>query len=198
MRTLRLCALMAAFLLTAACGGSRDNPDNTAWESRKGFHSMGTDESGEIDTGGSRSLLHGTMQGWVGVRHDLVLSPSKKPDASCACLGVSVGGPDDETFEWRGERPDVNPSFVAVAITAAVAECPGGPQNPSDRRASISAVDRKGKDVFIEIEDLPADRPIASGAILHPLEPGGHVYIRPRNKKVPYGKISGKELCRVK
>lgn len=198
MRLVQLGAFATVCLATLGCGGGQDNPDNTAWETRKGFHSMGTDESGEIETGGSRSLLHGSTQGWVGVRHDLVISPKEKPQSSCACLGVSVGGPDDETFEWRGARPEVNPAFMAVAITAVVSECPGGPANPSDRRASISAIDRKGKDVFIEVEDLPADRPIASGAILHPLEPGGHVYIRPRNKRIPYGKISGKELCRVK
>jgi hypothetical protein len=195
---MRIGALAMAGLIALGCGGGRDNPDNTAWETRKGFQSVGTDESGEVETGGSRSVLHDSMQGWVGVRHDLGLNPSKKPASSCACLGVSVGGPDDDAFIWRGARPDVNPSFVALAITAAVPECPGGPANASDRRASISAIDRKGKDVFVEVEDLPADRPIASGAIIHPLEPGGHVYVRPRNKKIPYAKISGKELCRVK
>ncbi len=198
MRTVSFVALLGTSLVVAGCGGSNGKPDNTAWETRKGFHSLGTDQSGEIDMSGSRSLGHSSLAGWVGVRHDLGLNPERKPDSSCACLGVSVGSPDDGSFVWRGPRPEVNPSYVALAITAVVPECPGGPANPADRRASISAIDRRGKDVFVEVEDLPVDRPIASGAIIHPLEPGGHVYVRPRNKNVVYGKVTGKELCRVK
>lgn len=198
MRTASFVALLTTTALASACGGGTDKSDNTAWETRKGFHSLGTDEGGEIDTSGSRTVGNESLQGWVGVRHDLGLNPQLKPDSSCACLGVTVGSPNDDAFVWRGPRPDVNPSYVALAVTAVVAECPGGPANPADRRASISAIDRKGKDVFVEIEDLPVDRPIASGAIIHPLEPGGHVYVKPRNKKVVYGKVSGKELCRVK
>jgi len=198
MRIVPVAALGLVSLVALGCGGSPSEADNTAWETRKGFHSLGTDQDGEVDMSGSRSVGHGSLQGWVGVRHDLGLNPNKKPDTNCACLGVSVGSPDDSAFVWRGARPDVNPAYTAVAITSVVAECPGGPANPADRRASISAIDRKGKDVFVEIEDLPSDRPIASGAIIHPIEPGGHLYVKPRNKRIPYAKVTGKELCRVK
>ncbi len=195
MRLLPALTLPLALLLVVGCGPKKDRPDNAAWETRKGHKSLGTDDVGEVETG-SKTLWTG--QEWVGVRHDLALNPRKKPDSSCNCLAVSVGSPNDDAFVWRGPRPDVNSSQIALAITALVPDCPGGPAEPGDRRASISAIDRKGKDVFVEIEDLPSDRPIASGAIIHPLEPGGHVYVRPRNKKVPYGRVTGRELCRVK
>ena len=50
----------------------------------------------------------------------------------------------------------------------------------------------------MEIEELPPDRPVATGAIMRPLEAGGRLYVRPRNKNLPYAKLVGKELCRVK
>jgi hypothetical protein len=190
--------LLLALGVSSGCGGSGEKPDNSAWETRKGWKNIGTDESGEVDTSGSKSILHGGHN-WTGVRHDLAIAPEKVSEAgTCSCLAVAVGHPNDGNFVWRGPRPEVNTSNMAVAITAMVPECPGGAPNPADRRASISAVDRIGKDVVVEVEEVPSDRPLATGAIISPLEPGGHVYIRPRNKKVPYARRKGKELCRVK
>lgn len=188
--TLALCSLAAA-----ACGGSREKPDNTAWETRKGFRSLGVDEQGEIDV--ARNVGYGGFD-WVGVRHDLALNPDKKHPAKCSCLAVEVGSPNDGKFVWRGARPDLNPANLAVAVSAFGVDCPGGAANPADRRPSIRAVDRVGRDLVIEIEELPPDRPIATGAIIHPMEMGGSVFVRPRTKGLPYAKIAGKELCRVK
>ena len=183
-------------LLALGCGSSSSPPDNAAWETRQGFRALGGNQQGgdEIDTTG-RSLAFSGFD-WTGVRHDLAINPQKKPTGTCNCLAVAVGAPNGGQFAWRGARPDVNPNNLAVAISGG-ADCVGGPASEADRRPSISAVDRIGKDIVVEVEDLPLDRPIASGAILSPLEPGGKIYVKPRSKKVVYAKTSGKELCRV-
>ncbi|NUP11577.1 MAG: hypothetical protein HOW73_36490 [Polyangiaceae bacterium] len=187
-------ALLGA--LVVACGGSQDKPDNSAWQTREGFRSLGVDENGEIDT--SKSLgFHGFD--WLGVRHDLILNPDKPQKPTCACLSVEVGNPSDDKFVWRGVKPDnMNPANVAVAVSAFGVDCPGGAPNPADRRPSIQAIDRAGKDVVIVIEELPPDRPIATGAIMRPPDQGGHIYVRPRTKVLPYGRTGTKELCRVR
>ena len=187
----------ATLLAVLGCGGSNEKPDNTAWETRQGFRMPGVNEEGEVDFAAKSTRFSGFD--WVGVRHDLSINPNleqKTPD--CTCLAVEGGDPSDPRFVWRGPRPDLNPVNVAVAVSAFNVDCPGGPANKADRRPSIRAVDRVGKDVVIEIEELPADRPVATGAIMRPVEPGGNLYVRPRNKNLPYAKISGRQLCRVK
>lgn len=182
----------------AGCGGSQEKPDNTAWTTRSGFRSLGVDESGEIDVSRSLGGLGYGGFDWVGVRHDLAINPDRKQTAACTCLAVEVGHPEDTRFVWRSVRPDLNPVNVAIGISAFGVECPGGAPNPADRRPSIRAVDRVGKDIVVEIEELPPDRPIATGAIMRPPDQGGHVYVRARNKNLPYARHTGKDLCRVK
>lgn len=189
-RTAPVALLALAF---AACGGSNEKPDNTAWQTRDGFRALGTDENGEIDT--SKTLYGGFD--WVGVRHDLILNPDKKQKAACACLAVEVGNPGDDRFVWRGAMPDSNRANLALAVSAFGVDCPGGAPNPADRRPSIQAVDRVGRDVVVVIEELPPDRPIATGAILRPPDQGGHIYVRARQKELPYAKTGTKDLCRV-
>lgn len=195
---MRLAVLLSALAFASAlagCGGANEKPDNAAWETRKGFRSIGVDDSGEIDV--SRSLGYAGFD-WVGVRHDLALNPDRKQTATCSCLAIEVGSPDDPKFVWRGARPDLNPANLALAVSAFGVDCPGGASNPADRRPSIRAVDRAGRDLVVEIEELPPDRPIATGAIIHPLEPGANIYVRPRTRGLPYAKVPGKDLCRVK
>lgn len=192
-RQIPLLFVAAAFVV--GCGGRKEQPDNAAWETRSGFRSLGTDESGEIDV--SRTLGHSGFD-WVGVRHDLIINPDKPQKPTCSCLAVEVGDADDPKFLWRGVKPDLNRANMAVAVSAFGVDCPGGAPNPADRRPSIQAVDRVGKDIVIVIEELPADRPIASGAIIRPPDQGGSVYVRPRNKNLPYAKMPSKDLCRVR
>ncbi|HTJ81740.1 MAG TPA: hypothetical protein VL400_08435, partial [Polyangiaceae bacterium] len=173
---------MAAVLVLGAahlggCGSSQEKPDNAAWETRKGYKALGHDEEGQIDIGGTRTLSGGGGFDWTGVRHDLGINLAKASPSTCACLAVQVGSPDDEAFVWRGAKPDIQGAKLAVAISSLKVECPGGAANPADRRPSISAVERNGKDVFIEIEESTADRPVATGAIIQPVEPGGHIYV---------------------
>ncbi len=196
MRSVALSLLALSCALALGCGGAREKPDNAAWETRQGFRQLGVDDNGEVDIS-SRSVGYSGFD-WVGVRHDLQLAPDRETKEACSCLAVSVGDPSDSQFVWRGPRPDLNPSNLAVAISAFGVECPGGAANKADRRPSIRAVDRVGRDIVVEIEELPPDRPVATGAIFKPLEMGGHIYVRPRTKNLPYAKVTGKELCRVK
>ena len=46
--------------------------------------------------------------------------------------------------------------------------------------------------------DLVRNDPLATGAILSPIEAGGKIYLKPRNKKTIYARPAGKELCRVR
>jgi hypothetical protein len=196
-RSFRRALILVPLLSLVACGSDAKRVENSGWETREGYSELGQDEGGEpaID---DASPAVSTIPGWTGVRHDLGLRPSATRTATCKCLAVEVGPSGDGKFTWRGGKPDVDPKNVAVAITAQGVECADGPQNPADRRPSISAIDRVGKDVVIEIEEVPADRPLATGAILHPIEAGGKIYLKPRNKKTIYARPVGKEFCRVR
>lgn len=182
--------VVGAFVLgVAGCGGSERKPESGAWESAPGSGRDG-------DDGGDYYTPIGFN--WVGVRHDLAINPKRPRTQNCACLSVEVGKPGESKFTWRGARPEVDSSNLAVAISAIGIDCPGGAANPGDRRPSISAVQRKGKDVFVEIEEITTDRPVASGAIIAPPEPGGgNVYVRARSKTVPYAQPDKGKLCRV-
>jgi hypothetical protein len=197
MRVSSLSPALLGMLLSAPLGcGARENPDNAAWETRPGFRMLGV-AGEEIDVTASKTLYGGFD--WVGVRHDLSVNPASTTSTTCSCLRVEHGDPGESSrFVWRGPRPDLNPVNQAIAISALGIECPGGATNEADRRPSIRGVERVGNDTVVEIEELPPDRPIATGAIIRPLDPAGHLYIRPRSKNLPYAKLSGRQLCRIK
>jgi hypothetical protein len=191
-------ACFALFVsVLAACGGSQERVDNTGWETREGLQGLGIEESDEIAAAPVGLVPPRLEAGWAGVRHDLALAPSKKNPASCSCLSVVVGEPNDPRFVWRGVRPSLASSHQALAISASGLDCPGAPP-PADRRPSISAIDTNGSDVVVEIEEVPSDRPLASGAILQNLGATARVFVRQRNPKLPYAKPSGLDLCRVR
>jgi hypothetical protein len=185
--------LAAVAVWLAACGSSETPPDNAAWESRSGYRTLGEDESGEADVGATQPVGFD----WAGVRLDLAISPQQARKEVCSCLAVEVGRPLEPKFVWRGVRPEVNPSNLAIAISAVGVNCPGGAPNEGDRRPSISGIFAKDKDVIVEVEEVPIDRPIASGAIIRPPDPSGKIFIRPRNNKLPYAKVANREYCRV-
>jgi hypothetical protein len=184
------------FISALGCGGARESPHDAAWETRKGFRMLGVGDDDQVDVTAAKTLYSGFD--WVGVRHDLSVNPASKTSVTCTCLRVEHGDPGESRFVWRGPRPDLNPVNQAVAISAIGVDCPGGATNEADRRPSIRGVTRVGNDTVIEVEELPPDRPIATGAIIRPLDPAGHLYIRPRAKNLPYAKTSGRELCRIK
>lgn len=192
----RLVPLWCAALLVA-CAGSQEKPDNAQWETREGMRGMGQEEE-EDDEPISTTVGSGDTFDWVGVRHDLALNLAMAKVATCSCLAVGVGAPNDPQFTWLGPRPEMRSQKLALAISAAGVECAGGAENPMDRRPSIAAVNREGNDLFIEVEEVASDRPVATGAIVDAPAPGGGIYIKPRGKKLPYAKRDGKNLCKVK
>lgn len=193
----RVAPAVLSVLLVTACAGTQEQPDNTGWETRAGLQGLGVDERGEVETSDARVVKPSLDSGWTGVRHDLALNPAKKHAAVCSCLAVGVGTPNDSTFVWRGPRPTIEGDKQAVAISAAGLDCPGAPA-PEARRPSIAAIEQRGADVIVEIEEVPSDRPLATGAILAPIPPNGHLYVRQRNAKLPYAKPNGRDLCRVR
>jgi hypothetical protein len=183
-------------LVSVACASSQERVDNSGWETRDGLRGLGIEESDEIDapTGFVPPSLEAA---WSGVRHDLALAPTQKHPAVCSCLSVAVGDPNDPRFLWRGVRPQLTSSHSLLAISASGLECAAAPA-AADRRPSISAIDVNGSDIVVEIEEVPSDRPLATGAVLQFVGPSSRIYVRQRNAKLPYAKPSGRELCRVR
>ena len=189
-------ALVVALL---GCGGSDKPSDMGQWQAKEGSNFVGNDEPTPERLDDQDISGKGTPVGfnWSGVRHDLAINPTRPRTANCSCLSVEVGQPNDARFVWRGARPELRSTNLAVAISSLAIDCPGGATNPGDRRPSISGVTRDGPDVIVEIEEVTSDRPIATGAIIEPPEAKGKILLRARNKKLPYARPSGGNLCRV-
>jgi len=188
--------LALAATLLFACGPAKSQ-DKGAWEAREGSNFVGNGEGTGSNWSGTTERSIGFS--WVGVRPDLGINPSRPRTQTCSCLSVEVGSPSDGKFVWRGARPDIESANLAVAISSAGIDCPGGASNAGDRRPSISGVFRNDKgDVFVEIEEAYEDRPIATGAIIAPPDGRGNIYVRPRLKTLPYARPSAGNLCRVK
>lgn len=191
--TLGLVFLAAA----AGCGGSEQGSDMGHWEAKAGSNFVGNDDSERADDENFSGKIVPIGFNWVGVRPDLAINPSRPRKPTCSCLSVEVGSANDSKFVWRGARPEIAPQNLAVAISAVGVDCPGGATNPGDRRPSISAVWRVNGDVVVEVEEISSDRPMATGAIIAPPEANGKVFVRPRNKLLPYARPSSGNLCRV-
>lgn len=198
-----LLAALAAFVLapvTASCGGgnkfmededwSRDQaPDAGAWRESESL--FGTPTSPFQAPAATAKPLNG-------VRLDLSMASKAEPTARCTCVDVAVGQPDNPAFEFGGEKPALGVDQVIVALRTEGASCPAGTPDATIRRPSIRAVDRVGSDVIVVVEEAPAGRPIALGAVTSLPDPGGSIYLRPADQRLPYGVPAGsRELCKV-
>lgn len=141
--------------------------------------------------------IDGGVLALVGVRHDMILSPAVPHKEACSCLAVAVGPMSDKRFAWQNGAPAGQAELLAIAVSARGVSCPGGPADENERRPSISAVDREGADVIVEIEDLPRSRPLATGAVFVRPGPTGAVYVRAQSRHLPYARPVGDRLCRV-
>lgn len=193
----RVLVSVALFASLVACGGN-NKPADDAWsdpprkEDKPFRETEALGRPPEDRVGKALSM-------WLGVRHDLALAQTTNLTEKCSCLAVEVGAPGDPKFAWQGgEMPKLDTrDAIAIAITANGVTCAGGPAAGA-RRASISAVDRENDDVLVEIEEIPDGRPIASGAIIPKPGPNGAVYVRPKNRNVPYARGNGVgQRCRV-
>jgi hypothetical protein len=204
MRGLILCCyltLAAAGLTAAGCSGDQSWTKDGSWQGDDAppqrppskTLSPGDDHSTLTPTVGAAPV--GTAP--FGVRHDLSMKPDAPRTAACGCVAVEVGMPGKQAFLWGGEVPAIASDAVVVAVSARGVDCPAEPDE-SKRRASISAVDRDGDDVIIEIEDLPEGRPLALGAIIPRPGPSGALYLQPRDKKVRWVPQGSARRCKVK
>jgi hypothetical protein len=189
----------ALVVALAGCGGADRPSDMGHWEAKEGSNFVGNDDAApeRLDAEDVKGRVTPVGFNWSGVRHDLAINPNQPRVATCSCLSVEVGQPTESKFVWRGARPEIQSTNLAVAISALGIDCPGGAANPGDRRPSISGVSRENGNVIIDVEEIASDRPMATGAIIEPPDAGGKIFVRPRNKKLPYAKPNNGNLCRV-
>lgn len=192
---LAVLATLGALTAAAGCGGPGAYEEDPNWQSKDSI-SVEDDQSAFVDHKAPPPVVDPNLD-WVGVRPDLAIAQNHPRRAVCSCLTVEVGQPTDPRFEWEGTMPRISGNKLAIAVSAFGIDCPGGPEDQAERRPSIRAIDRRGRDIIVEIEEIDVDRPVASGAIVHPPDRGGAIYVRPRNKQVPYARPVSGELCRV-
>jgi hypothetical protein len=195
------CATVAAIgAMAVGCGGGTHWSAENSWlgDEPKASPSSRPDSSAEAPQVSATPPSSGGTTGWVGVRHDLSINPKTAKTARCTCLAVEVGEATDAKFTWdTGTPSSAAPDTLAIAISPRGVPCPGGDADETKRRASISAVDRNGSDVTVEIEELPEGRPIATGAIIKRPAAGGSVFVRGRNARLPYARETAGHRCKV-
>jgi hypothetical protein len=132
----------------------------------------------------------------LGERQDL--SYRGPSTSSCKCMEVALGQPGDRAFAWAGERPKtMRESQLVFAMSSAGIACPGAGDKATG--ASYWGYEVLGNDVVVVVERAYAGRPVASGAIIPRPTGNGQVYVRPIDKKLPYGgPLSGPgDRCQV-
>lgn len=123
----------------------------------------------------------------LGARHDLRLAASVT-QPTCTCVAAAVGLPDSPSFAWEDGKPALDPSSQQVmALRSEGIQCSA--EIPKDTLgASYWGYKVKGNDVIVIVENARFGRPITGGAIIPKPQPGGHVYLQPASRKVPYGR----------
>lgn len=132
-----------------------------------------------------------TTTALLGARHDLRLAASVTTP-TCTCLAAAIGPPDNASFAWNNGAPTVDPdSQEVVALSSQGVKCAA--QIPKDTLgASYWGYRVENNDVIVFVENARFGRPITAGAIIPKPAPGGHVYIEPASKDVPFGRpLSG-------
>lgn len=190
-------ALLAP-LLVVACGGDRRVAAEMQWSDEMENKPRPLRETELLNPPpGSSAVPDGGVGTWVGVRHDLMIAPTRPRKARCSCLAVEVGDAGDVKFQWRGKIPDVGADAMVVAVSTRGLECPGGDADETRRRPSISGILRDGGDVVVQIEEAREGQPMASGAIIQRPAPSGSIYVRGVSSRLPYARTVGPGLCKV-
>ncbi len=175
---------------SAGCGGTQQTAENSWSEDLPKSDNQPLRETETLEAPTPEPLEKKPEQrNVVSVRSDLGLSP-QAATAPCPCLRVAVGSPGEAIFQWFAGLPKTPPDTLAIAVTAAGVECPGGESDESKRRPSISAIDIDGNDVIVEVEELPLGAPQASGALIPAPGPGGSVYVRAREGRGVYARMA--------
>jgi hypothetical protein len=178
-------ALVAVCLLGAGCAAQSEFYDDRDWTREKGaeegawreVESLGDEASGPTVASGADL---------PSVRHDLSMAANAKADVRCNCVDVAIGRPADPRFLWAGDEANISGMDMVVAFRTQTTNC--RETLTLTRRPSIQAVDTSGNDVVVVIEELPAGRPQALGAIVRRPGPRGRLFVRPRYRHLPYGR----------
>lgn len=180
-RSLLAPAVFAAFLLLG-CKASVEGNVNTG----------GKDEVADFDKPVDQSMSANRVSAddaqkdvpLLGERQDL--SYRGPATSSCKCLNAAIGQPGDQAFAWAGERPKTSRDTQLVfAMSTAGVACPAAGDNATG--ASYWGYEVVGDDVVVVVERAYGGRPVASGAIIPRPTGNGQVYVRPVDKKLPYG-----------
>lgn len=190
MRTVQLLILVPLAFAASSCKASVQADVNVSGKADSEDDSESFDSAMEAPP--PPPVLHTE---YFGVARRLTLRPAQRT-ASCKCVAAVVGPGHHQEFEWHGDKPNVGPDALVVAISADGIEC-----EQKGRGPSIAAIDRQGRDVVVVLEEFKDTRPIALGAIIPNPGPGGSVYLRARGK-APYGRPEGPgfgrgNLCKV-
>ncbi len=187
-------AVLLPLLCLLGCGAKQDQFEDVDWTKEPAPKQNSWREAQSLFQAAESDADLGNFE-LRGVRLDLTMSSQAKPDVRCSCVDAVVGALGDGKFSWAGERPLVSGKNMLFAFRTEGSQC--GTQGVQ-RRPSIYAVDVRGRDVFVVLEELGTDRPQARGAIIRRPDPGGSVYIRPRRyrkQKLPYAQPVGQQMC---
>ena len=191
--SLLVCVVALAGL--AGCAAQSENFDDRDWTQEKASEGGAWREVESMSGAQEQAEINNKSYELRGVRHDLMMAANAKPESRCTCIDVVVGRPSQGKFRWAGERPAVSPNHLVVALRTQGSECADARKN---RRPSIQAVDHRGNDVIVVIEELTFDRPQALGAIVRKPNADGGLFVRPAGKNVPYARsVATAGKCRV-
>ncbi len=122
----------------------------------------------------------------LGARADLRLAPDAASTATCNCLAAVVGSASDTAFQWEETYPKTNPDTqLVIAFSSENVLCADA--TPESMGGSYWGYEISGNDLVIVIENAIAGPPITTGAIIPKPPEGGKVFVRPKDKSVPYG-----------
>ena len=180
------------FLLPLGCGGAQ-SPAESGWSEELGDPAVEPLEGSEnaerrTDAPAPITAAPTTQPTEMRVRHDLMMAKDTPRAANCSCLSIVVAeGPTDSRLMWVDAPPKLEADVAVVAMSDKGITCPGLPAEGNER-PSISGVEKDGPNVVIIVENLPAGRPVASGAVIPKPGPGGSVFVKPKGPKVLYGR----------
>lgn len=187
---MRSCRWFLALVALSGCAAQSENYDDKDWTVDHGKED-GAWREAESLFGESEAQVDNFNYEPRSVRHDLTMKPQAPADARCGCMDVAAGQPGQTKFAWAGDQPPVSPNDMVIALRPQA--CQGA---ASGSRPSIKAVDKRGKDVVVVIEELVVNRPQQLGAIIpRPLQ-AGELYVAPAAAG-PYGRGAQGGACRV-
>lgn len=130
----------------------------------------------------------------LGARRDLKFQGPKQ--ATCSCLAVQLGAPEDSAFAWEHGPPIVDGSRqLVVGLTSEGVSC----GENVGLGASYKGYQTPGNDVVIMVERAHEGRPVTSGAVIPRPIADGQVYVVVAERGSPFGGAVGdtKQRCKL-